>query len=79
MCNFDDTLLYTTGHRDAGHNQKKWCRDWDSLSQWAGDKSRRTGYRDEWDMVPREEFGVGDIWMDVEGEEESEGDGMSWD
>ncbi|KAF4637732.1 hypothetical protein G7Y89_g335 [Cudoniella acicularis] len=44
MCNPDDTLLYTTGHRDAGHGQKKICRDWDALRDWA--ESHNSGYFD---------------------------------
>ena len=35
MCTADDTLLYTTGHRDAGTNQTRMCRNWDALNQWA--------------------------------------------
>ncbi|KAL2036400.1 hypothetical protein N7G274_010879 [Stereocaulon virgatum] len=35
MCQADDTLLSTTGHRDAGMNQTRMCRDWDALRQWA--------------------------------------------
>ena len=35
MCNADDTLLYTTGHRDAGHHQPRQCRNWDALREWA--------------------------------------------
>src|SRR3954470_186451 len=38
MCNADGTLLSTTGHRDAGRGQTLACRDWDALSQWAGDQ-----------------------------------------
>lgn len=39
MCMADDTLLYTRGHRDAGVNQTRMCRDWDALSQWATDRT----------------------------------------
>ena len=35
MCMADDTLLYSTGHRDTGVNQTRMCRDWDALRQWA--------------------------------------------
>ena len=35
MCQADDTLLSTTGRRDAGMNQTRMCRDWDALRQWA--------------------------------------------
>ena len=35
MCMADDTLLYSTGHRDSGVNQTRMCRDWDALRQWA--------------------------------------------
>jgi hypothetical protein len=35
MCLADDTLLSMTGHRDAGMNQTRMCRDWDVLRQWA--------------------------------------------
>jgi hypothetical protein len=37
MCNPDDTLLWTTGHRDAGHGQKKKCQDWDALRDWTAE------------------------------------------
>lgn len=37
MCMADDTLLYTTGHRDAGVNQTRMCRDWDALRRWAAE------------------------------------------
>ncbi|OAL01129.1 hypothetical protein IQ06DRAFT_248016 [Phaeosphaeriaceae sp. SRC1lsM3a] len=39
MCNIDDTLLKTWGHRDAGHDQEKKCHDWDRLRQWAEERS----------------------------------------
>lgn len=39
MCNVDDTLLYTTGHRDAGIGQSKMCHDWDALRDWAEERS----------------------------------------
>jgi hypothetical protein len=39
MCNIDDTLLNTTGHRDAGHGQTKMCNDWDALRDWAEERS----------------------------------------
>ena len=39
MCNPDDTLLNTTGHRDAGHHMMKKCQDWDALRDWAGERS----------------------------------------
>lgn len=39
MCNIDDTLLKTWGHRDAGHDQEKKCHDWDRLRQWAEDRT----------------------------------------
>ncbi|KAH7410096.1 hypothetical protein DE146DRAFT_732918 [Phaeosphaeria sp. MPI-PUGE-AT-0046c] len=35
MCNIDDTLLHTWGHRDAGHDQEKKCHNWDRLREWA--------------------------------------------
>jgi hypothetical protein len=54
------------------------CRDWDVLSKWAGERERRAGYRDGWDMVPHGEFGSKDIWGH-EDEDEGEGDGLSWD
>ena len=37
MCQADDTLLSTCGHRDAGMNQTRLCRNWDTLRQWATD------------------------------------------
>ena len=39
MCHADDTLLYTTGHRDAGVNQTRQCRDWDALREWATERT----------------------------------------
>ena len=39
MCNIDDTLLYTTGHRDAGVGQSKKCHDWDALRDWAEERT----------------------------------------
>jgi hypothetical protein len=39
MCNIDDTLLWTSGHRDAGHGQSKMCHDWDALRDWAEERS----------------------------------------
>lgn len=39
MCAADDTLLYTTGHKDAGHGQLRMCRDWDALRAWATEHS----------------------------------------
>ncbi|KAL5116625.1 hypothetical protein ACEQ8H_005503 [Pleosporales sp. CAS-2024a] len=44
MCNIDDTLLYSWGKRDSGHNQQKWCHDWDRLRDWA--ELRSWGYHD---------------------------------
>ncbi|KUI55416.1 hypothetical protein VP1G_02846 [Cytospora mali] len=35
MCHADDTLLYSTGHHDAGVQQTKMCRSWDALRDWA--------------------------------------------
>ncbi|KAF2439605.1 hypothetical protein P171DRAFT_490293 [Karstenula rhodostoma CBS 690.94] len=31
MCNVDDTILWTNGHRETGHGQDKKCNDWDAL------------------------------------------------
>ena len=39
MCNIDDTLLYTRGNRDAGHNQGKFCHDRDRLRDWAEERT----------------------------------------
>jgi hypothetical protein len=39
MCNIDDTLLYTWGKRNSGHNQEKKCQDWDRLRDWAEEHS----------------------------------------
>lgn len=50
MCNPDDTLLYTTGNRDAGHNQKKKCKDWDNLRNWA--EERTASYYDDFEYSP---------------------------
>ena len=44
MCMSDDTLLHSTGHRDAGVNQTRMCRDWDALRRWATE--RTACYRD---------------------------------
>jgi hypothetical protein len=39
MCNIDDTLLWTTGHRESGVGQTKKCHDWDALRDWAEERS----------------------------------------
>ena len=39
MCNIDDTILWTSGHRDTGHGQEKKCNDWDALRNYAESKS----------------------------------------
>lgn len=51
MCNIDDTLLSTTGHRDLGHGNMKKCHDWDALRDWA--EERTANY---FDVEP--EFGI---------------------
>lgn len=35
MCMADETLHYSTGHRDTGVGQTRMCRDWDALRRWA--------------------------------------------
>lgn len=39
MCHADDTLLYTSGHNDAGVNQTRLCKDWDALRDWATERT----------------------------------------
>ncbi|KAL1610125.1 hypothetical protein SLS60_001790 [Paraconiothyrium brasiliense] len=39
MCNIDDTILWTNGHRETGHGQEKKCNDWDALRAYAESKS----------------------------------------
>lgn len=48
MCQADDTLQSSTGHRDAGRNQVRMCRDWDALREWATE--RTACYHDYIDM-----------------------------
>ena len=69
MCNPDDTLLRSTGHRDSGHGQHKKCQDWDALREWAEEHS--AGYTDGWDMV--EGFDNHLMWGSNYG-----GDGLVW-
>lgn len=56
MCNADDTLLHTTGNKDAGRGQTLLCRDWDALSTWAGE--RTSCYHDREPTSGEEGFGV---------------------
>jgi hypothetical protein len=44
MCNVDDTLLWSSGHRDVGRGQKKKCQNWDALRDWTEERS--VGYLD---------------------------------
>jgi len=39
MCTADDNLLYSTGHKDAGHGQIIQCKDWDTLRDWATERT----------------------------------------
>ncbi|KAF1972739.1 hypothetical protein BU23DRAFT_554921 [Bimuria novae-zelandiae CBS 107.79] len=39
MCNIDDTILWTTGHRETGHGQEKKCNDWNALRDYAESES----------------------------------------
>ena len=39
MCNVDDTILYTNGHRESGVGQTKKCQDWDALRDWTEARS----------------------------------------
>jgi hypothetical protein len=55
MCHADDTLMYTTGHHDAGVNQTKQCRSWDALRDWATVRSAH--WKDH--INPRPE---GELW-----------------
>jgi hypothetical protein len=61
MCNPDDTLLWTTGHGDVGHGQKKKCQNWDLLSDWV---SKRTiaydDYERRFEEQSRVEYHEGD-------------------
>ncbi|KAF7873930.1 hypothetical protein EAF04_002602 [Stromatinia cepivora] len=56
MCNADDTLLRTTGHQDAGRGQIVSCKNWDALSQWAGE--RTSCYDDHEPTVDDPRFGA---------------------
>lgn len=59
MCHADDTLLYSTGHHDAGVRQTKMCRSWDALREWAGARSAQ--WKDH--INPRPE---GEIWWNFD-------------
>ena len=39
MCWGSDTLLYTTGHNDAGVDQPRLYRDYDALREWATERT----------------------------------------
>ena len=54
MCWASDTLLYTTGHNDAGVNQTRLCRDWDALRDWA---TERTACYHDYEMQKDEDPG----------------------
>ncbi|KAJ4288470.1 hypothetical protein N0V90_011706 [Kalmusia sp. IMI 367209] len=62
MCNIDDTLMWTNGHREAGVGQEKKCGDWDALREWAEERSadyfdfERVAGKDQGDRwLPRSE------------------------
>lgn len=59
MCHADDTLLYSTGHHDAGVRQTKMCRSWDALREWAS--GRNAQWKDH--INPRPE---GEIWWNFD-------------
>ena len=59
MCHADDTLLYSTGHHDAGVQQTKMCRSWDALRDWAS--ARNAQWKDH--INPRPE---GEIWWNFD-------------
>lgn len=59
MCHADDTLLYSTGHHDAGVRQTKMCRSWDALRDWAS--GRNAQWKDH--INPRPE---GEIWWNFD-------------
>ncbi|KAI7773005.1 hypothetical protein LA080_012496 [Diaporthe eres] len=59
MCHADDTLLYSTGHHDAGVRQTKMCRSWDALREWASERNAQ--WKDH--INPRPE---GEIWWNFD-------------
>lgn len=65
MCNVDDTLLWTTGHRESGAGQAKKCHDWDALRDWT--EKRSASY---FDVEPN--MGI------LHNDNYHEGDGLIW-
>ncbi|OAG11632.1 uncharacterized protein CC84DRAFT_1080192, partial [Paraphaeosphaeria sporulosa] len=65
MCNVDDTILWTNGHRETGHGQEKKCNDWDALRDYAESKSANY-----FDVEPEK----GIMHLD----NYHEGDGLTW-
>ena len=39
MCTADENLLATTGHNDLDRNQARMCKNWDTLRDWAAERT----------------------------------------